>query len=466
MDQLRFTGLHEDGAHLVLTAADGTDYSVPVDERLRSALRSAASDPAARTVPATPREVQTRIRAGVSAEEICEDTGWSVERVRRFEGPILAERAHVATRAQGAMVRSHDRSAPPPTLAPRVRERLAARGVDLDQVTWDATRPDGGQWSVRVRFMAGQRIRHASWTFDPLAQTVEAVDDEARWLSEDEQSLPAGGASSALFGGALDGPDDLMSSVRERSRRRGRSGSGRGQSRRSGARRAGPTDAVTAVGAEGGPPAGEGTEQAAEADSDLTDDPSAVPGGQDVPEQALPLEDLPYDPDTMGPPPAAGRADSADLSGIDLAGTDLEPVDGDDDLATGDDLEGAEAEDGTEEAFEDGAPDGTGDVIETDGDDVALPVDDSEDSEDTEDDDDEDDLGDSREATLADFFGDIVEDDDASEDPDDPAAGEAPEQDPSADAPGADARTRGRRQRKARPSVPSWDDIMFGAKDR
>ncbi|MGB7448953.1 MAG: septation protein SepH [Ornithinimicrobium sp.] len=443
MDQLRFTGLHEDGSHLVLTAADGSDYLVPVDERLRAALRSAASDSAARSTPATPREVQTRIRAGVSAEEICEDTGWSVERVRRFEGPILAERAHVAGQARAAMVRSHERSTPPPTLEPRARERLAARGVDLEQVSWDATRPDGGQWSVRLRFMAGQRIRHASWTFDPQARTVEAVDDEARWLSEDEQSLPAGGASSALFGGGVDGPDDLMSSVRERSRRRGRGGSGRGQGRRSGARRADASPAGETAAPEEGEEqrAGEQTPQDAGAASELTDDPSAVPGQGNIPLQALPLEDLPYDPDSMGPPPAAGRAASTDA---DLEETGEQALTGEQDDAD-------EQDDG-----EDGNPEGNNG---NDG---------NEEGSDLEEDGEEDvELDDSREATLADFFGDIVEDDEDSAEPEDDAAdARTPQQEAPEDPEESSAPTRGRKQRKARPSVPSWDDIMFGARDR
>ena len=40
----------------------------------------------------SPREIQTHIRAGLSAFEVAELTGASVDYVERFEGPVVAER--------------------------------------------------------------------------------------------------------------------------------------------------------------------------------------------------------------------------------------------------------------------------------------------------------------------------------------------------------------------------------------
>lgn len=433
MDQLRFTGLHEDGAHLVVTAADGSDFTVPIDDRLRSALRQSSGAPTARA-NATPREVQTQIRAGLSNADVAALTGWEVERVQRYEGPILAEREHIAGLARQALVRTHDRSGPPPSLETRVRDRLHVRGVDLDKVQWDAMRPDGGQWSVVVRFMAGQRIRQAAWSFDLSARSVDAIDDEARWLSEDEQSLPAAAPASALFGAGMDGPDDLMSTMRERSRRRGH---GQGRPRKNAAA----TEQSPARNGSDDSDAGMGDEIEFDADAELdgegadeidgghdteaSGDPAALPAG--ITDQALPLEDLPYDPDTMGLPPAAGR-EAAPVP----AHTDEARARVDEDVERLDD-------DSPEEDVDDG------------------------------------DVEESREATLADFFGgeDIDDDDDLADDDldegdlDDDHENEdedgAGDEDPSDEAPSAPSPPRGR---KGRPSVPSWDDIMFGARDR
>ena len=72
--------------------------------------------------------MQALIRRGLSTEEVADRAGWTVEKVRRFEGPVLAEREHVASRAQQCAVGS--RGTGPVTLAERVAERLRDRGVD------------------------------------------------------------------------------------------------------------------------------------------------------------------------------------------------------------------------------------------------------------------------------------------------------------------------------------------------
>ncbi len=403
MDQLRFTGLHEDGTHVVVTATDGTDFIVAADERLRAALRQSAVQSAPRTTAATPREVQTQIRAGLSAEEVAETTGWTIERVQRYEGPILAERAHVARLGSACVVRTHDRSGPAPTLEARVRDRLHARGVNTDHVTWDSRRPEGGQWSVQVQFMAGQRTRHASWSFDVAARSVEAIDDEARWLSEDEQSLPASApAAAAVFGAGIDGPDDLISSMRERSRRRGQTG-GR---RRKGAAPVSGTDGSNASPMEG--------DQELPLKDPLTGSESGQSG------QAS---------DEVFDPPAG----SADVS-----------ISDDVAFATAKSLDGDEAGDGYR----------ADDDLGVEDDDENSAADDSADGH----------------TTLDDFFG-TGEDDDDDDEVDD--VHNANDGEVDADAQDADASTEAEaklsasgRGRKGRPSVPSWDDIMFGARDR
>lgn len=386
METLRFTGLHEDGAALVVTAADGTDYLVPIEDRVRSALRQQAARSATAAVAVTPREVQSMIRSGMTPEEISAQTDWDVTRIERYETPIVAERAHVARLARSSLIRTHDRTGALPTLESRAVERLAARGVSLERVSWDSTRPEGGQWTVVITFVAGQRDRHASWRFDPATRSVDALDDEARWLSEDEQSLPRDLGTAAVFGRAHDTPDDLMSSMRERSRKRGRS-------RRT--RPVGASDAaVTAAAAPQIDTADSGGDQGR---------PDAVPGQESFPEEALPLEDFPYDPDTMGLPPSAhGHVE----------------------------------------------PDPAGDADHGD--------DDSDES-------DESDETTEHEPTLEDFFGTLLDPEQEPDDDGDQPGPEEPDPEPAEDSePGADGKAR----KRGRPSVPSWDDIMFGARDR
>ena len=190
MQDLRLIGVHEDGEHLLLSDADGGRFRVRVDEPLRAAVRHDRPRLGQQQVEADaalrPRDVQALIRAGSSAEEVAERSGWSVEKVRRYEGPIVAEREHVAGLSRGVRVRGRS-VAGAPTLSVRVGERLKGRGVDPAGASWDAWREEGGPWTVVVTFAAGGRQRQASWHFDLADRTVTAVDDEARWLSEEEE---------------------------------------------------------------------------------------------------------------------------------------------------------------------------------------------------------------------------------------------------------------------------------------
>ncbi|MEZ0447788.1 septation protein SepH [Cellulomonas sp. ICMP 17802] len=187
MGELELVGLHEDGEHLVLVAPDGARFRVRIDEPLRAAVRR--DRPQLEQLRAesagtlSPREIQARIRAGATTQEVADDAGLPVERVRRYEGPVLAEREHIAEQARGTRV---GRDVGAPTLGDLVTDRLAARGVDLASLAWDAARDASGPWVVLARFAVGDTEHEARWTFDPAKRTVVAVEDEARWLSETE----------------------------------------------------------------------------------------------------------------------------------------------------------------------------------------------------------------------------------------------------------------------------------------
>ena len=178
MQDLRFIGVHEDGRFALLADEDGTRYRLPLDNRFRAAVtRVAAKATREAALPTlTAREVQSLIRAGVSAEDVAQRAGWALSKVGVFEAPVLAVNARLHPRGGGE----------PELLSTRVERRLIGRGVAADQTEWDATRPVDGDWHVHVLFTAGGRNREATWRFDHAAGVLEAQDDEARWLSEDE----------------------------------------------------------------------------------------------------------------------------------------------------------------------------------------------------------------------------------------------------------------------------------------
>src|SRR5438876_10915320 len=110
MQELRLVAVSEDGSYAVLTAPGRSGrFSLPIDERLRIVARGQFSRLAQYEIevesPLRPKEIQARIRAGETVEEIADAAGIAVERVRWFEGPVLAERAYIADQAQNASVR-------------------------------------------------------------------------------------------------------------------------------------------------------------------------------------------------------------------------------------------------------------------------------------------------------------------------------------------------------------------------
>lgn len=180
MVELELVGIHEDGEHLVFTDANNTTYRVPITEPLRAAVRRDRPHMEHLRAPALrPRDIQALIRAGATAEEVAEEADVSVDSVRRYEGPVLAERQFVAQRAQAIRIGRGDDA---PTLGDLVIDRLAARNVS--DISWDASRAENQPWQVFATYQAGKQELTASWEVDITAGTFSALDDEARWLSE------------------------------------------------------------------------------------------------------------------------------------------------------------------------------------------------------------------------------------------------------------------------------------------
>jgi Protein of unknown function (DUF3071) len=198
MHDLTLVGVHDDGEHLVLVGSDGQRYLLRVDEPLRAAVRRDRARLAQLQLEQTstlrPRDIQAKIRSGRTADEVAEEAGVPVEHVRRYEGPVLAEREFVTRQARGVRLRRAAPGTPGsyPTLEELVSARLAAREVDPGSTSWDAWRTDG-TWFVRLTFEAAGRRRQAEWEYDVQLRHVTALDDEARWLVDEPVQDPAPG---------------------------------------------------------------------------------------------------------------------------------------------------------------------------------------------------------------------------------------------------------------------------------
>ena len=138
-----------------------------------------------------PKEIQARIRAGASVEQVAESAGVDVSRVERFAHPVLLERSRAAELATAA----HPVLADGPavlTLLETVTTALVARGLDPDATNWDAWRNEDGRWTVQLSWKAGLSDNVAHFRFTPGAHggTVTAFDDAACELIDPDFARP------------------------------------------------------------------------------------------------------------------------------------------------------------------------------------------------------------------------------------------------------------------------------------
>lgn len=179
----------DDGAHLLLAArpdAAKPSHRIANDGRLRAALHGTLPPPGT-VQPAesalSPREIQARLRAGETAEEVARIAGVPVTRVLRYAGPVVSERDRMVDEARRAVLTRprHGPSAHP--LGESVDLRLAATsGLRAESVVWGAYRREDGSWVVRLSYVARGRTRVAEWLWVPTARVVSALDPVAAKL--------------------------------------------------------------------------------------------------------------------------------------------------------------------------------------------------------------------------------------------------------------------------------------------
>ena len=190
MRPVRFVALSEDGQALVLADELGRLLGLPLDERVHHAVQGERSDAEASTgqpverrgvsVSLSPRDIQTRIRAGESAEDIARSASVPVDKVLRYAGPVLQERAMLAQAARRARLSTSDRSQ---RMSEVVDLKLGQHGVDTASVSWDAWRRDDGTWRVSATWTSGKSTAQAMWELDRSRQSVTPHDEMATFLS-------------------------------------------------------------------------------------------------------------------------------------------------------------------------------------------------------------------------------------------------------------------------------------------
>jgi hypothetical protein len=191
MSDLRLTGKNPEGTHLILTDAQGTEFTVRISDTLRATVnqpRLTAVDTSQELEIMSVKEIQRRLRAGQSMDTIARDGGISVEKVERFAGPILQERVYILNQAFLVLLRK-DSARDQETFLEVVTSRLAPRGVDSDSLSWNSWRLDDGTWTIELTYPNRDGQGNATWNFDPNRRLIAATDENGRWMLGQEPAV-------------------------------------------------------------------------------------------------------------------------------------------------------------------------------------------------------------------------------------------------------------------------------------
>lgn len=200
MAHLTLVGLSQDRTRLLLVNDAGEEFTLAADAKLRAALRGEEPRPGQLEIrmdsALRPRDIQARIRAGETPEAVAQAAKTTVEKIMPYSAPVLAERAHVAERAQRSSVRRRSSEGSGSlgggrTLEETVSTHLRSENVDPGTVEWDAFRREDGRWTLTGEFTTPERRGTATFTFDVPGNYVTVENDHARWLVGEISTRPA-----------------------------------------------------------------------------------------------------------------------------------------------------------------------------------------------------------------------------------------------------------------------------------
>lgn len=182
MTELRVVGKTEDGDHIEFVDNEGNKFLVRVSDSLRAAVNERRLASVVETAPKLSiKEIQARLRAGESYSEVSSVSGLSIEKIERYASPIMQERAWIIEQAMKASPKGA--SLP---LSELVIMRLAPRGVNMNQISWNTWRLEDGTWNLVLSYPSTEGQSEATWNFDPNKRSFVSKDDGARWINGEE----------------------------------------------------------------------------------------------------------------------------------------------------------------------------------------------------------------------------------------------------------------------------------------
>ena len=193
MRQLRYLKPGDDGKHVILETADGSEQFVlfitpPMRDAVRADLpKLQPAEPQPEPEPAiSPREIQMRVRGGVDPQYLADSTGMDIDKILRFAGPVLEERARMADEARRARARRGTIEGQTVIFGEAVDERFSMMASTRTRCAGIRSAVPTGSGSSRATWTLEDETEHrADFAFHLTARNVSPMDDPAVDLLSD-----------------------------------------------------------------------------------------------------------------------------------------------------------------------------------------------------------------------------------------------------------------------------------------
>jgi hypothetical protein len=187
--QLEVVSLSDDGTHVLLASdgnADKATHQIRIDDRLVAAVRGDLDPTDRRASELTPKEIQARLRAGDSPDQVAKAARIPLTRVLRYAGPVESERDRIVGQARRTPLTKPRGPVATRAMGDAVDGRLTTMtGFRPDTVRWTARRREDGTWVIELAYSA-RGHRRASWLWQPTSAELTALDLAAARLAADE----------------------------------------------------------------------------------------------------------------------------------------------------------------------------------------------------------------------------------------------------------------------------------------
>jgi hypothetical protein len=177
--ELEVLSISDDGNHVLLASSEDATratHQVRISNRLVAAINGELDDEDEhRESELSPKEIQARLRAGDSVEQVARAARIPTARIMIYATPVISERVRIIDQARAAKLRRPRGPEPTTTLGNAVTQRLTeVAGLQPETVEWTAKRREDASWIITLAFAARGGNRSAQWLWRPNGRDLTA----------------------------------------------------------------------------------------------------------------------------------------------------------------------------------------------------------------------------------------------------------------------------------------------------